>query len=168
MQALVGTLTEAEQALVRETTNDQLAPLDEDELVALHTRVRRARDKYVKLYRRQSATRVRATGARGRAYPKGSRDRDKAEVFEEALARVSRRLATAARAAARAFKAERIAEARAASFTPAGPPPPVRRRTTRDDQVTDRRPRTPDRLKRSATTRSANKRVQARRDTRKP
>ena len=145
-------MTEAEQELVRETTSDQLATLDEDELVALHTRVRRARDKYVKLYRRQSATRVRATGARGRAYPKGSRDRDKAEVFEEALARVSRRLATAARAAARAFKAERIAEARAASFTPPpGPPPPVRRRTTRDDQVADRRPRTPDRLKRSAT-----------------
>jgi len=169
MQALVGTLTETEQSLVRETTSDQLAALDEDELVALHTRVRRARDKYVKLYRRQSATRVRATGARGRAYPKGSRDRDKAEVFEEALARVSRRLATAARAAARAFKAERIAEARAASFTPPDLPPTSRgRRAPRDNQVADRRPRTPDRIKRSATTRSATKRVQARKDSRKP
>ncbi|SNT61750.1 hypothetical protein SAMN05421812_113188 [Asanoa hainanensis] len=167
MQALVGTLTETEQGLVRETSADQLAPLDEDELVALHTRVRRARDKYVKLYRRQSATRVRSTGARGKAHPRGSRDRDKAEVFEEALARVSRRLATAARAAARAFKAERIAEARAATFTPPPVPPSSGgRRNPRGDQVADRSQRTPDRLKRHATTRAATKRAQSRKDSR--
>ncbi|MEV0720206.1 hypothetical protein AB0H87_37110, partial [Asanoa sp. NPDC050611] len=99
MQSLVGSLTEVEQALVRETAGNELAALDEDELVELHTRVRRNRDKYVKLYRRRSAERVQDTGARGKAYPRGSRDRDKAEVFEEALARVSRRLAAAARAA---------------------------------------------------------------------
>jgi hypothetical protein len=167
MQALVGSMTDAEQTLVRETAGEELATLDEDELVALHTRVRRARDKYVKLYRRQSATRVGATGARGKAFPKGSRDRNKAEVFEAALARVSRRLAAAARAAARELKAERIAEARAATFTPPpGPPPPTRRRAPRDDQVADRRPRTPDRLKRHGSTRAATKRVQARKDTR--
>src|ERR1700709_1631390 len=104
MQALVGSMTDAEQTLVRETAGEELATLDEDELVALHTRVRRARAKYVKLSRRQSATRVNATGARGNAFPKGSRDRNKAEVFEAALARVSRRLAAAARAAARELK----------------------------------------------------------------
>jgi hypothetical protein len=167
MQALVGSMTDAEQMLVRETAGEELATLDEDELVALHTRVRRARDKYVKLYRRQSANRVTETGARGRAFPKGSRDRNKAEVFEAALARVSRRLAAAARAAARELKAERIAEARAATVTPPPtPPPPTRRRAPRDDQVTDRRPRTPDRLKRHGTTRAATKRVQARKDNR--
>ncbi|WP_203710202.1 hypothetical protein, partial [Asanoa siamensis] len=165
----MGTLTENEQLLVRETTADQMVDLDEDELVALHTRVRRARDKYVKNYRRQSAGRVAETGARGRAYPRGSRDRNKAEVFEEALARVSRRLASAARAAARAFKAERIAEARSASFTDPPPNPAVtgrRRRAPREDQVLDRSARTPDRLKRHATTRAATKRVQARKDRR--
>ncbi|MEV4618299.1 hypothetical protein AB0J74_06205 [Asanoa sp. NPDC049573] len=167
MQALVGSMTEAEQMLVRETAGEELAPLDEDELVALHTRVRRARDKYTKLYRRQSAERVRSTGARGKAYPRGSRDRDKAEVFEAALARVSRRLAAAARAAARELKAERIAEARAATFTPPPPPPSSGgRRDPRDDQVADRSHRTPDRLKRHATTRAATKRAQARKDTR--
>ncbi|MEV4539918.1 hypothetical protein AB0J82_39720 [Asanoa sp. NPDC049518] len=167
MQALVGTLTENEQLLVHETTADQLAPLDEDELVELHTRVRRARDKYVKNYRRASAVRVKDTRGRGKAYPRGSRDRNKAEVFEEALARVSRRLATAARAAARAFKAERIAEARAAQFTP--PPVPASsrgRRDPREDQVADRSRRTPDRIRRHATTRSATKAVQVRKDSR--
>ncbi|MDG4822537.1 hypothetical protein O7635_11815 [Asanoa sp. WMMD1127] len=167
MQAVIGSMKEDEQLLVRETTADQMADLDEDELVELHTRVRRARDKYVKLYRRQSADRVKATGARGKAYARGSRDRDKAEVFEEALARVSRRLATAARAAARAFKAERIAEARAATFTPPPiPPSSGGRRDPRADQVGDRAPRTPDRLKRHATTRAATKRVQSRKDNR--
>ncbi|REF96719.1 hypothetical protein DFJ67_2710 [Asanoa ferruginea] len=167
MQALLGSMTDAEQMLVRETAGEELATLDEDELVALHTRVRRARDKYVKLYRRQSADRVRSTAARGKAFPRGGRDRDKAEVFEAALARVSRRLAAAARAAARELKAERIAEARAATFTPPPPPPPpVRRRSPREDQVADRRPRTPDRLKRHGSTRAATKRVQARKDSR--
>lgn len=169
MQSLVGSLTEVEQALVRETAGNELAALDEDELVELHTRVRRNRDKYVKLYRRRSAERVQDTGARGKAYPRGSRDRDKAEVFEEALARVSRRLAAAARAAARAFKAERIAEARAASFSSPPPNPAVTgrsRRAPREDQVADRAPRTPDRLKRHATTRAATKRAQSRKDSR--
>ncbi|GAA1896821.1 hypothetical protein [Asanoa iriomotensis] len=168
MQSLVGSLTEVEQALVRETAGDELALLDEDELVALHTRVRRARDKYVTNYRRQSASRVRDTGGRGKAYPKGNRDRDKAEVFEEALARVSRRLAGAARAAARALKAERIAEARAATFTPPASPQRPRRggAAAGGDQVVDRAPRTPDRLKRHATARAATKRVQSRKDNR--
>src|SRR3990170_4015426 len=98
MRALLGSLTENEQALVRETERDQLADLDEDGLVALHTRVRRARDKYVSVYRRGAAARVDTVGGRGKAYPKASRDRTKAEVFEDALARVSRRLAVAARA----------------------------------------------------------------------
>ncbi|MEV0715191.1 hypothetical protein AB0H87_11070, partial [Asanoa sp. NPDC050611] len=90
-------------------------------------------------------------------------------AFEEALARVSRRLAAAARAAARAFKAERIAEARAASFSSPPPNPAVTgrsRRAPREDQVADRAPRTPDRLKRHATTRAATKRAQSRKDSR--
>lgn len=165
MQALLGSLTDAERGLVRETERDQLAELDEDALVALHTRVRRARDKYVKLYRRQSATRVGAAGGRGKAFPKGTRDRGKAEVFEDALSRVSRRLAAAARAAARELKSQRLAEARAARNTqvPVRKPRPARPRRS---QVSDRRPRTPDRVKRHAATRATTARAQARRDNR--
>jgi hypothetical protein len=165
MQALLGSLTEKEQALVYETGREQLADLAEDDLVELHTRVRRMRDKYVSVYRRSSAARVGDQGARGYAYPKGTRDRAKAEVFEDALARVSRRLAAAARASAQALRAERLAEARAmrnaevpATEKPAPPLP--------GSQQLDRRPRTPDRVKRHATTRAATQRVQGRRDSR--
>ena len=67
MSKLVNTLTEDEFVLVRETKKPQMAGLDEDELIELHTRVRRARNKYVKLYRRSGADKVdkkksRATG----------------------------------------------------------------------------------------------------------
>jgi len=58
MNALLNTLTETEFMLVRETERDQTVGLDEDALVELHTRVRRARNKYVKLYRREASTRV--------------------------------------------------------------------------------------------------------------
>ncbi|HEX6683391.1 MAG TPA: hypothetical protein VF062_11375 [Candidatus Limnocylindrales bacterium] len=165
MQALLGSLTATERSLVRETEREQLAELDEDALVALHTRVRRARDKYVTLYRRQSAARIGPAGGRGKAYAKGTRDRGKAEVFEDALARVSRRLAAEARASAQALKAERLAEARAARNTdvPASKRKPAR---PRDSQRSDRRPRTPNRVKRHATMRAATSRVQARRDSR--
>ena len=166
MQALLASLTEAERALVRETERDQIAGLSEDDLVALHTRIRRARDKYVKLYRRDSASRVSTVGGRGKAYAKGSRDRGKAEVFEDALARVSRQLAAAARASALVLKAERLAEARAprtvsppeANAAKAGP--------MRAAQRSDRRPQSPDRVKRHAATRAAGARRQARRDSR--
>jgi hypothetical protein len=166
MQALLGSLTDAERALVRETERDQLAELTEDDLVALHTRVRRARDKYVKLYRRESAARVTTVGGRGKAYAKGGRDRGKAEVFEDALARVSRQLAAAARASATALKAERLAEARADRNT--SPPRTSARKAgpVKAAQRTNRRPESPNRVKRHSTTRAAGARRQARKDAR--
>ncbi len=112
MIALLNSLTETELALVRETERDQLAALDEDALVDLHGRVRRARGKYVKLYRRQASVQVIESGGRGKARPKNLRNAQKAEVFEDALARVSRHLATVARASAAALKADRLAAAR--------------------------------------------------------
>lgn len=168
MQALLGSLTEAERSLVRETEREQLAGLTEDDLVELHTRVRRARDKYVKLYRRQSATRVTTVGGRGKSFEKGTRDRGKAEVFEDALARVSRELATAARESARMLKAERLAEAKAARATaPPRQAAPARKATPRKaSQRIDRSVRTPDRAKRHASTRATGARRQARRDSR--
>ncbi|NUT38177.1 MAG: hypothetical protein HOV79_34440 [Hamadaea sp.] len=165
MQALIGSLTDTERMLIEETGRDAMADLDEDALVALHTRVRRARDKYVGLYRRSSASRVSAVGARGKAYPKGTRDRGKAEVFEDALARVSRRLAAAARASAMELKQERLAEAKAVRNT-APPATPRATKTLPSSQRGDRRPRTPARAKRHATTRATTARTQARRDAR--
>src|SRR5690349_22621471 len=89
---LLAVLNEAERLLVAETEPGALAALDEDGTVELHTRVRRARGKYVGQYRRSAAARVPEQGGRGKARPKNTRARQKAEVFEEALARVSARL----------------------------------------------------------------------------
>src|SRR5437868_3839309 len=105
MNALLNSLTERELDLVRETESERLADLDEDALAQLHDRVRRARNKYVKVYRRHAAALVAEVGGRGKAGPKNTRSRAKAEVFEDVLARVSRQLAKAARASAAALRA---------------------------------------------------------------
>jgi len=89
MNALVNSLPEAEQDLVRETEPDRMAELDEDALLKLHKRIRRARNKSVKNYRRQAAAGIEEIGGRGAAHPTNTRARDRAEVFEDALARVS-------------------------------------------------------------------------------
>ena len=115
MDALLNSLTERELATIRETEAERLAALDEDALLELHTRVRRARDRQVKIYRRQAATLVPEVGGRGQAHARNARNRAKAEVFEDALAGVSRQLAAAARKSAAALKAERLAEARRGS-----------------------------------------------------
>ena len=65
-------LTSAQGDLVRETEPARMATLDEDDLLDLHTRVRRARSKYVKLYRQTGAARVGLKGARGHARPETS------------------------------------------------------------------------------------------------
>ena len=163
--ALVNSLTERETALMRETEPERLAALDEDALVELHMRVRRARDRQVKIYRRQAAGLVPEVGGRGKAYPKNTRNRAKTEVFEDALARVSEKLAAAARKAAAALRAERLAEARRA------PAPPARRpraqpATPLASQRSDNRPDDPNLPKQHASTRAAGARRQARRDAR--
>jgi hypothetical protein len=166
MTALLGSLTEAELALVRETEPDRLAGLDEDGLVELHTRIRRARNKHVKVYRRQAAALVGEIGGRGKARPRNTRRRAKAEVFEDALARVSRSLAAAARASARALQAERLAEDRRQRKVS----PPARSRSgpavPLEPQLSDRRPDSPALRKRHASTRATGARRQARKDSR--
>ena len=102
-------LTAAQADLVRETEPKRMEKLDEDALLDLHTRVRRARSKYVKLYRQTGAARVGMKGARGHARPGNVGNAAKAEVFELALARVSARVDVVARAAAEELKAERLA-----------------------------------------------------------
>jgi hypothetical protein len=112
MSGLLHSLTESELMLVRETDVARLSDLDEDDLMALHERVRRARNKYTKSYRREASAKVAEHGGRGIARPTNSRNREKAEVFEDALARVSRGLARAARESARRLRSERITTAR--------------------------------------------------------
>ncbi len=157
MDAILGSLTEAELTLVREAGPERLPAMDEDALVELHDRVRRARNKQVKNYRRRASARVGETGGRGKAYARNARRRAKAEVFEELLSAVSARLAAVAHDSAEALRAERLAE------VPATPPPRVQKLAP---QRHDRRPDTPDRLKRHASTRAAGARRQARRDSR--
>jgi hypothetical protein len=115
---MVNSLTEAQRLLIAETEPAALRELDEDALAGLHDRVRRARSKYTGIYRREAAGRVREKGGRGKARPVNTRNRDRAEVFEDALARVSRALASAARASAAELRQERIAAARTATDAP--------------------------------------------------
>ena len=111
MDSLLGSLTETELSLVREVEPDRLAGLDEDALIELHTRIRRARNKYVKVYRRRAAAEIADAGGRGKAHARNTRNRAKAEVFENLLARVSEQLAAAAHASAKELESERLSEA---------------------------------------------------------
>ncbi|ANS25632.1 hypothetical protein R1CP_04475 [Rhodococcus opacus] len=115
MKKILNSLSEEEFVLIRETKKAQLADLDEDKLITLHTRIRRARNKHVKLYRQEGAAKVADKGARGAGKAANTRNADKVEVFEAALSRVSGQLATAARANARELKDERLGRARSDS-----------------------------------------------------
>ncbi|WP_020106245.1 hypothetical protein [Nocardia sp. 348MFTsu5.1] len=115
MSKIVNSLSENEYVLIRETKKSEMEDLSEDELIELHTRIRRARNKYVKLYRRTGAVKVGSKKSRGRGKSANKRNAAKAEAFEDALARVSRRLAAEARKSAEALKQERLAMARKGS-----------------------------------------------------
>ena len=160
---VLNSLTELERNLVAETEKQAMAELDEDALLELHTRIRRARTKYVKLYRRQASAQVETQGGRGKAFPKNQRSRDKAEIFERALARVSRRVDVLAKRSAAALKAERLA---AAQRTGSGPG--VDGTATGPDQKAVSRARatkTTGGKKRDASTRAKGARRQAKRDS---
>lgn len=159
MDALLGTLAEAELTVVREVRPDRLTGLDEDGLIELHGRVRRHRDKYMKQYRRRAAGSIEDAGGRGKAHPRNARARAKAELFENILAAVSRQLAVAAQASADALHAERLAEER----PPPAPAPAVV--TPLKPQRPATRPSSPDLRKRRASTRATNARGQGRRDS---
>lgn len=112
MTKTLNSLSEDEYVLVRSTKKAQIVDLDEEALIRLHTRVRRARNKFVKVYRRAGAEKVEAKGARGTGKSANIRNAAKAEIFEGALSRVSRQLATASKQNARKLKDERLALAR--------------------------------------------------------
>lgn len=160
-------LTAAQADLVRETEPKRMEKLDEDALLDLHTRVRRARSKYVKLYRQTGAARVGMKGARGHARPGNVGNAAKAEVFELALARVSARVDVVARAAAEELKAERLA-AVAATRGSSGPgPAPAGGRASATGASTRRRAtKTTGGLKRDASSRAKGAARQAKKDSR--
>ena len=164
-KSVLRSLSDKDQALLRETRPGELKELDEEELLALHTRVRRARTKHLKNYRRSAADRVVRTGSRGGARPMNQKHRDRTEALEDALARVSRRVAKVARDSATALRDERMAVARGSGGAPdkssgkGRVAPPA-------DRNDDRRDTSPARRKRVASSAAAGARRQARKDNR--
>ena len=166
MDRAVATLSLPERLLIEQTEPRALAELDEDQAGDLLLNVRRARNKYSKLYRRQAGAQVVTDASRAKASAKNQRTRDRAEVFENALARVSRRLAALARQSAAELRAERVAAAQSTR--------PARARTpgrgAGDDAAMDGIGRlehkTPVSRKRTASTRATGARRQAKRDSR--
>jgi hypothetical protein len=125
MDDLLSALNGQERDLLRETEPARMAELDEDQLIRLHSRIRRARKKTQKNYRRQASAGVEEHGGRGVSRPKNTQAAQKAEVFEDALARVSGLLQALAAEAAEALKQERLAAARANRSTGPGSDSPA-------------------------------------------
>ncbi len=170
--ALRAVLNDAERSLVARTERAELAALDEDAAIELETRIRRARNKYTGMYRRGAAAAVAEHGGRGKARPENTQAAMKAEAFEEALSRVSRRVAALARQSAAELRAERLAAARAAKQGPGPgerqPAPATGRKGTAQTAATTGTAarRTPTAKSRRASTRARGARRQAKRDSR--
>jgi hypothetical protein len=111
-KATLNSMSRGERDLIGATDAGNLRTLDEEALIALHGRVRRARDKHVQLHRREVAAQVAVKGGRGMASAPPRRSASKAEVFEAALARVSTALARSARESAAELRAARLATAK--------------------------------------------------------
>ncbi len=174
-KSLLSALNDPERRLVAETERAALDGLDEDEVVSLHARIRRARDKYTGQYRRGASARVAEHGGRGMARPQNQRAALKAEAFEEALSRVSRRLAVLAHQAAVEVRTERLEAARAAKQAAAAIEPDGRadtvpsgtnRRSVTERPRGDRATRAPRSKKIAASTSAEGARRQAKRDSR--
>ena len=165
-RSVLNSMTASERRLVAETSRDAMAGLDEEDLLALHSRIRRARSKYVSTYRRTASRTAVVRGGRGFSYPQNQRDRDKAEVFELALASVSREVGKHAARAAAELKASRLAAARSGGSGPeeasarvASSPTPAASRPQGVKKTTGG-------VKKDASSRAAGARRQARRDSR--
>ena len=103
-----GMLNETEKTLLRSAEPKELKKLDEDGLSEIHGRIRRTRNKYSKLYRRRAGAQVVDSASRSKGHSRHERTLIKAEAFEEALERVSMRLAQAARVTADTIRQERL------------------------------------------------------------
>ncbi len=167
-KSLLASLNEQQRLLIAETEPKALADLDEDGALALHDRIRRARNKHVGLYRRGASAKVSAKGGRGKAAPTNTKAALQAEAFEEALARVSRRLGVLAAASAAELKAERLEAAAAVKSAGPGTEKPSPRGKASAATTSRKRTatKTPATKKDVASTRSTGARRQAKRDSR--
>ncbi len=169
--SLLAVLNDTERLLAAQTERAELAALDEDAAIELEARIRRARNKYVSQYRRAASARVAEHGGRGTARPENELAAMKAEAFEEALARVSRRVATLARQSAAELRAERLAAARAARqgrgpAAQAAAPADRKGPAVTGEPTGDRALRSPRAEKQRAGTLASGARRQAKRDSR--
>jgi hypothetical protein len=159
-KAVWAMLTETEKTLLLATDRAALGELDEEDLLALHDRVRRARNKYSKLYRRRAREQVAKDATRERAHLVNVRTAAKVEAFEDVLARVSRQLARMAAATAEQLRAARLQLARRRS----SPPRPRRARPAEPKgtaRIGHEPRRTPASKRASAQARAATRRKQA-------
>jgi hypothetical protein len=170
-KAMLAALSDADRLQVAQTERAALDGLDEDEVLELHGRIRRARTKYAGQYRRTASQRVVEHGARGTARPQNQHAATRAEAFEAALARVSRRLAVLSAASAKQLRADRLAAARAGAARPrvartGGRLAQAKPRSVTDRPRGDRSLKSAASAKRKSTTQAAGARKQARRDSR--
>ncbi|MGH3197219.1 MAG: hypothetical protein ACRDNT_15070 [Streptosporangiaceae bacterium] len=170
--SILAVLSDAERLLVAQTEPTELAALDEDAAIEFEARIRRARNKYVSQYRRGASARVAEQGGRGMARPQNTQAAMKAEAFEEALSRVSRRVAVLARQAAQKLRAERLEAARAGrqgqgpGARQAAPAATRKGPAVTGEPTGDRALRSPATEKRRASTQAVGARRQAKRDSR--
>ena len=160
-------LNDTEKGLLRAAEPKALKRLDEDDLAQLHDRIRRARNKYSKLYRRRAGAQVKSDRSRKQASSAHAKAARKAEGFEDALARVSDALASAAAKAAAELKAERLAAANRKPVPSAGST--SKKSGSKKSGSKGRaaaKKKTPATKKKQASTKSSNKRNQAARDRR--
>ncbi|MBG6180149.1 hypothetical protein [Arthrobacter sp. CAN_A1] len=112
MDQYLWVLKKGQLDLIRALDPERLAQLDEDGLLALHKRIRRARNKYQTNYRRKAAGEVSKARGRGTASKSSDKARARAYVFEEALSIVSAELARVAHGTAEDLKLERLERSR--------------------------------------------------------
>ena len=165
----ISLFTSTEQTLLIATAPARLEGMSEADLVTLLGRVRRARNKYSDLHRRQGAGAIRSAGKRYAASTSNERTLRKAQVLDDAVARVSVFASRAARSAADALRDERLADAstrRSGARTPATRPLGTGRRPT--DAGSAKRSHDIVSGRRVGATSAATRRAQSGKDTRRP
>ena len=155
-----------EQELLVSSEPKRLVELDEDDLGDLLSRVRRARNNYVDLHRRQSVATIKAAGKRAAAGQSNERTARKAEIFEDAVSRVARSLSKAARANATALKDQRLAAAGAVSSAGSGTKRAPAKRRKPASATSAKTPKPIVEPARKGATSAATRRAQAASDTR--
>jgi len=166
MSKIKNSLSESETRLIMETEDDRIADLSEAKLLKLHKRTRRARNKYVKDYRRKGAEKVAKKGGRGLAKKVNVRRAERAELFEAALSRVSRRLAVAAHESADQIRAERLAAIMKNGAGPGSSTKGGGKVKSKGKARVDQTRESPGRIKYEASSQAQGARRQAKRDNR--